>query len=114
MISEYSFSWGFSYNMKFNIKNAIVKLVAKVKENDLYHINQDRIKEYILSKEIKHLVPLQISTISSRKLRNKNITETVDGKKAIASFISSLSESDTVKKKLLKFATSIIEEIEGK
>jgi len=102
------------YNMKFNLNGAIVKLSAQVKDNDLYHVNHKRIKEYILSKKVKHLGKIEISAIGTRKLRNKNITETVGGKKAMASFINSLSEPDNVKKKLLKQATSIIEEIEGK
>ncbi|KKK64969.1 hypothetical protein LCGC14_2978870, partial [marine sediment metagenome] len=54
------------------------------------------------------------STVSLRKLRNKNITETSGGKKAMASFVNSLNETDNVKKKLLKFANNIIEAVEGK
>ncbi len=102
------------FHMKCDLKGAIVELVAKVKENDLYYINQKRIKEYILNKKVKHLSSPQISTVSLRKLRNKNITETSGGKKAMASFVNSLNESDKIKKKLLKFANSIIEAVEGK
>lgn len=102
------------FHMKCNLKGAIVEIVVKVKENDLYYINQKRIKEYILNKKVKHLLSPQISTVSLRKLRNKNITETSGGKKAMASFVNSLNETDNVKKKLLKFANNIIEAVEGK
>lgn len=96
------------------LKNAIVKLVAKVQENDLYYVNSERIVEYIMSKNVSHLTTPHISAVSKRTLRNKNITETASGKKAMASFINELNEPDHVKKKLLKLANNIIEEIEGK
>jgi len=48
------------------------------------------------------------------KLRNKEITEDVSGKKAMASFIKTLVEPEETKKKLIKFANNIIEEVEGK
>jgi DNA repair protein SbcD/Mre11 len=98
----------------YNLHDSIVKLVVKVKENDMYYINQERLKEYILNKKISYLAPIQITTISNRKLRDKDITESMDSKKAIVSFIKNLNESETTKKKLLKFATTIIEEVEGK
>jgi len=102
------------FNMRWNLKGAIVKLIAKVKENDLYYVNQDKIRECILSKGVQHLSPIQISSVSFRKLRNKNITENISGKKAMASFIKSLIEPEQVKRKLIKFANSIITEVEGK
>lgn len=102
------------FNMRWNLTNAIVKFVTKVKRNDLYYVNQERIKEYILSKNVKHLMPLQVSSINSRKLRNKKITENISGKKAMVRFINQLIEPEQVKRKLIKFANNIIEEVEGK
>jgi exonuclease SbcD len=102
------------FHSEHNLKDAIVKLVAKVKENDLYYVSQERIKDSIMSKNVNHLAPLHISAVAKRKLRNKDINETASGKKAIASFIYELNEPEHIKKKLLKFANNIIEEIEGK
>lgn len=102
------------FNIRCNLDGAVVKLIAKVKENDFYFVNQEKIKEYILSKKVKHLSPIEISSVKSRKLRNKNITENVGGKKAMASFIKGLIEPEQIKRKLIKFANSVIEEVEGK
>lgn len=103
-----------NFNKSFNLNQSIVKLIVKVKENDMYHINQVKIKNFILNKGVDCLTQMQISTVSSRKLRNKDITETVDGKKAAFDFINQLSEEEEMKKSLLKFASNIIEEVEGK
>ncbi|KKN11738.1 hypothetical protein LCGC14_1023410 [marine sediment metagenome] len=102
------------FNMRCNLDGAIVKLIAKVKENDFYFVNQEKIREYILSKNVKYLSPIEISSVKFRKLRNKNITENVGGKKAMASFIKGLIEPEQIKRKLIKFANSVIEEVEGK
>jgi hypothetical protein len=67
-----------------------------------------------MGKNVSHLTPLNITASSKRKLRNKDITETASGKKAIASFIYELNEPEHIKKKLLKLANNIIEEIEEK
>lgn len=100
------------FNISHHIADAIVKLTIKVKENDLYFVNQDRIREYILSKKVNYLMPIQISALSNRQLRSKDITETVDSKVAMASFIKNLvTETDVFKKKLIKIAESIIEEV---
>ena len=96
------------------LADAIVKLVVKIKENDAYHISQERLREYILNKKVNHLAQIQVSTVSSRTLRNKEITEDTDSKKAITSFINTLPETDTMKKKLQKCAETIIEECDGK
>lgn len=102
------------FNMRWNLDGAIVKLIVKVKENDFYFVNQEKIREYILSKKVKHLSTIEISSVKFRKLRNKNITENVGGKKAMASFIKGLIEPEEIKRKLIKFANSVIEEVEGK
>ena len=96
------------------LEGAIIKLTARVKENDSYFVDQDRIREYITKKKVSYLSPLQVSTITNRKLRNKNITETVDSKKAMSAFIRGLTEPENTKKKLLDFANKIIEQVEGK
>jgi exonuclease SbcD len=102
------------FNKTFDLSEAVVKLIVRVKENDLYHVDQSRIKKFILSKNVNYLVPMQISMVSSRNLRNKNITETADGKNATKSYIKQLQETDQMKEKLIKFASTIIEEVEGK
>jgi len=102
------------FNMRWNLSGAIVKFTTKVKKNDLHHINQEKIKEYILSKKVRHLMPMQVASVSARKLRNKKITETVEGKKAIATFIRQLVEPEQIKRRLIKAANNIIEEVEGK
>ena len=102
------------FNMRWNLANAIVKFVVKVKKNDLYYVNQEKIGEYILSKKVRHLMPMQVSSVNSRKLRNKKITEDVTGKKAMITFIRQLIEPEQIKRKLIKAANSVIEEVEGK
>ena len=102
------------YNMKWNLKGAIVKVVIKVKENDLHYVNQNKIRECVINKNVQHLSPLQVSSVNIRKLRNKNITEDVSGKKAMAAFIRGLIEPEQVKKRLIRFANNIITEVEGK
>lgn len=102
------------YAKEKSIEDTIVKLVIKLKENDSYHVNQERLREFILSKKVNHLVPIQISTVSTRNLRNKEITEDTDSKTAMGKFIKALSETDTMKKKLLKAAEEIIEKVDGK
>lgn len=102
------------FNMKYNLKDSISKFSAKVKEDDLCHVNHDKIREFLLSKKVKHLMPIHVSAISSRQLRNRKITENVSGKKAMSTYIKSLIELEAVKKKLVKAAYSIIEEVEGK
>jgi DNA repair exonuclease SbcCD nuclease subunit len=100
------------FNIAHHIADAIVKLTIKVKENDMYFVNQDRIKEYVLSKGVNYLMPIQISSMSNRQLRSKDITETVDSKVAMASFIKNLvTETEPFKKKLIKAAEFIIEEV---
>jgi DNA repair protein SbcD/Mre11 len=103
-----------NFNDIYDLSDSITKLVVKVKEDDMYYVDQERIKQYILGKNVNYLSPMQITTMSSRKLRDKDITESMDSKKAMASFIKNANETETTKKKLLKFATAIIEEVEGK
>lgn len=103
------------YAKEHKLEESIVKLVIKVKENDSYHVNSEKIKEYILNKKVANMVPIQISTASARVLRNDNITENTNSKKAIDMFIENLSaETKNMKVKLKKIANEIIEEIDGK
>lgn len=101
------------YCQKHDITGAIVKFIAKVKDNDLYYVNQSAIKDYINSKGIEYLASIQISSVVSRQLRNKDITEDISGKKAMGSYINSLTEPDAVKKKLLKYAADVMQEVGG-
>lgn len=102
------------FHMRYGLDSAIVRLNVRTCEDDVYHVDQRMIKEHILSKKVKNLVGVHVSSNTSRKLRDKNITETVDCKKAMTAFIKSLSEEDNTKKKLLKAASAIIEEVDGK
>lgn len=102
------------FDLRNNLKNSISKLSVRVKENDLYYVNQERLKEYIMNKKVSYLAPVQTSTISTRQLRSRDITETVDSKTAMTSYIKNLSETEAFKKKLLKYAIPLIEEVEGK
>lgn len=97
-----------------NITDAIVKVVVQVNENDMYHVSQERIKEYILSKKPSCLYGIQVAATRSRQLRNSKITETISGKEAMSEFINGLLEPDSVKKKLHKVAEEIINDVEGK
>ena len=104
-----------NFDKKYKIKNSIVKIIIKVKENDLYYVKQPLIKEHVLSKEIKYCTGVHVTSISTRQLRNSSINETLSGKKAFAYYLNGLScESESMKKKLLKRAEEIIEEVEVK
>jgi exonuclease SbcD len=100
------------FDKKQSIKDAIIKLIVRVKDADLYHINHQKIRENLLNKKINNLLPLQITSAGLRQLRNSNIKEDTNTKKAITSFISSLSEPEQIKKRLQKFAENIIDECE--
>lgn len=102
------------FNKRRNLTNAIVKFVAKVNVNDLYYVNQQKIRENLLSKNVRYLASLQVTSIAHRQLRNRNITEDISGKKAMASFIDGLLEPDPVKTRLRKYANKIITDVEGK
>jgi len=102
------------YHKTHNITDAIIKFVAKVSEHDLYHVNQDLIRQNILDKQVSCLYNIQISVTRARQLRNATITEDVSIKKAMATFINELSEPDLFKEKMLKHANEIINEVEGK
>jgi hypothetical protein len=60
------------------------------------------------------LAGIQISSTSSRQLRDESINENEDSKKAFKAFVGNLKEPDAIKKRLLKFGEQIIEEVEGK
>lgn len=102
------------FHMKYNLKESISRLIIKIKDDDLHFINHAKIKEKILEKKVKYMCPSQISTVSVRQLRSKEITENVSGKMAMAAFIKTLIEPEEVKNKLIKGANTIIEEVEGK
>lgn len=103
------------FHNKYSIGNSIVKVSIKVKENDLYYINQPLIKEHILSKGVHCCTGIQVMSINSRQLRNSSINETLSGKKAFASYLGDIKiESASLKKKILKCGEEIIDKIEGK
>ena len=97
------------------LEGSIVKLVAKVRSDDSFHVQQDRLKELIWSYKVENLASVQISTVSVRTLRNSNITENTSSKKAMGEFIRGLTtETENIKKRLLKSAEEIIELVDGK
>jgi DNA repair exonuclease SbcCD nuclease subunit len=103
------------FNKKQSIKNSIVKVIIRVKENDLYYVKQPLIKDHVLSKGVKYCTGIQVTSINTRQLRNSSINETLSGKKAFSSYLDGIKcESETMKKKLLKRAEEIIEEVEVK
>lgn len=97
-----------------DVKGAVVRLVIKMNGDDTYHVNQDRIKDKVLGYGVSCLAGIQISSTSSRQLRDKSINENEDSKKAFKAFVSNLKENEGTKKRLLKFGEAIIEEVEGK
>lgn len=102
------------YSKTHKIGGAIVKFNARVKDNDLYHVNQNRIKSHILGKDVNYLSSVQIASVATRQLRNKDINEASAVKKAMDSFINGLLESDNVKKRLLKCAMKVMDEVDTK
>jgi len=102
------------FDAKNSIKDSIIRLIVKLKDTDVFHLNQQTIKDHILSKNVNYLSSISISTVSSRQLRNAEINEGSDVKQAMLTFIKGLTEPDNVKKRLVKYAEEIIEEIEGK
>ena len=102
------------YNKANNLADAIVKLIARVSEHDLYFVDQEVIRNAILDKKVSCLYNIQIIAAKSRQLRNAAITEDISIKQAMATFIQELSEPDPFKQKMLKHANDIINEVEGK
>lgn len=96
------------------LKDAIVKVIIKVRENDSYFVSQAKIKGEIMSKNIKHCSSIFVSAVNNRQLRDDGINETVSPKKAIATFINNLAESSNMKEKLIKLAEKIIKEVGNK
>ncbi|MFA5024061.1 MAG: metallophosphoesterase [Patescibacteria group bacterium] len=103
------------YSTNHKLDESIVKVVLKVKENDSHFVDRERVKDYIMAKKVNHLIPIQVSTVSTRTIRNKDITEDVSSKQAIEKFINGLdTETEGMKKRLAKIATEIIESVDGK
>lgn len=100
------------FNKKNSIIDSVVRLIVKIQENDLYHINQNKLKEHFTNKQVNYLMPLQISSVNFRNLRNKKITEDLDGKKAMSSYIQSLVEPEHIKQRIIKLANKVIDEVE--
>ena len=101
------------FDKESSLKNSIVKVIIKVKENDLYYVKQPLIKDYVLSKSVKYCTNIQVTSINTRQLRNSIINETLSGKKAFTIYLSGLnSETDLMKKKLIKYAAELIEKVE--
>jgi DNA repair protein SbcD/Mre11 len=96
------------------VKGSIMRLVIKVQDCDTYYINQDRIRDRLLNAGVSCLAGIQLSSTSSRQLRDESINENEDSKKAFKAFIGNLKDSEAVKKRLLKAGEAIIEEVEGK
>jgi exonuclease SbcD len=97
-----------------SIEGAIVRLTLKVNNSDTYYINQDRLREKILSYKPDSLTSIQLTTNTARQLRDSAINEATDAKKAFQAFVKNLSEPEAVKKKLLKAGEQIIEDVGGK
>lgn len=94
-----------------NLKNSICKISIRIKETDLYYIDQSLIKDYVINQGVHFCTGIQVSSVNNRQLRNGSINETLSEKKAMAAFIESLQETDQTKKRLLKYSDQIIEEI---
>lgn len=101
-------------DFKGNLKGSICKVMVRIKERDLYYIDQSLIRSHMASKGIKYCTGVQVSAVSSRQLRNNTIDETISGKKAMISFVEGLLIGDQMKKKLLKYAEKVIDEVEVK
>lgn len=95
------------------VKHSICKVIVKIKESDLYYIDQSIIKNHLLNKGVHFCTGVHVSSINNRQLRNQSINETLSSRKAMAAFIEGLHESNQMKKKLLKHAEQIIDEVEG-
>jgi len=97
-----------------DITNSILRIILKLKDLDMYYLNQQKIRDQIMSKNVENLTQIQVSSTSSRQLRNSEINEGSDVKIAMNTFIKTLSEPENTKIKLCKYAEEIIDEIEGK
>jgi DNA repair exonuclease SbcCD nuclease subunit len=96
------------------VKGSIMRLAIKVHDSDTYYINQDRIRDRLLGAGVSCLAGIQLSSTSSRQLRDETINENEDSKKAFKAFVGNLKDSEAIKKRLLKYGEAIIEEVEGK
>ena len=97
-----------------DVEGAIVRVAARMKDLDVYYVNQERIKEILLASKIDTLAGIQLVSTTSKQSRDQAITEAVDAKKAFGSYVKNLTESEAMKKSLVKAAEQIIEEVDGK
>ena len=97
-----------------DVEGAIVRVAARMKDLDVYYVNQERIKELLLASKIDTLAGIQLTSTTSKQSRDQAITEGVDAKKAFGSYVKNLTESEAMKKSLIKAAEQIIEEVDGK
>lgn len=103
------------FDEKNRLTNSITKVIIKVKEEDLYFVDQAIIKSCVMKKGAMYCAGIYITSLNSRQLRNRSVTETLTGKAAFKLYIDSLTaETELSKKKLQKYAEEIIEEVEKK
>jgi DNA repair exonuclease SbcCD nuclease subunit len=96
---------------KTPLKDAIIKVLIRVKENDSYFVSQSKIRNLIMSMDIQHCASIYINAINTRQLRDETINEVTSTKDAMVAFINNLAESKNMKGKLIKLSNKIINEI---
>lgn len=100
------------WSKKNDLGGAIVRVSLVVRDSDKHYINQKEIEEIVKNKNAGYVLTPRISSITSRKLRNKNITEVSDSTSAIIDFINTTKETDSFKKKMVEVAARIIKNVD--
>lgn len=91
------------------LEDSIARLVVRMNESDIYYVNQERIRQKLLEYKMNSLVSTQFLSTVNRQLRDEEINEHQDAKKAFTAYVKNLSISENIKKKLLKAAQEIID-----
>lgn len=97
------------FTMKHDMHQSIARVVLNLHDSDMYYLNQDRIKDKLISCGVNCVAGIQAVSSSSRQPRNNGITEKDSPKKAFRAYIESLKELDTTKEDLIRMADQIID-----
>ena len=97
------------FGLENNLQDSIVRINIRVKESDAVHLNQNKIKEHLVSLGVHSIYAIQVYSFKPKQVRDSKINETTDQKKAMLSYLDNINESDTIKARLKKEALNIID-----
>ncbi len=102
------------FNAQTNLSGSILKFSVKVRPDDLCFVDNEKILSSLAAKNVKYIMPIHVAASNPRQMRNKKITEDIKCQDAMLAYINGLIEPENIKKKLIKIATHIIDEVDSK